>query len=198
MHLFKVLPICWMLSWTHCKGFLFIPLNNCMKQVFFMPGFHMRKLKLRQINWFAQHHKKLGKTRWIHIQTQFFFGCEASCGILLPQSGEVSSPNHWTSRELPQTLFWIKITPLQYSCLENLMDGGAWWAAVHGVAKSQTRLSDFGNPLQCSCLENPRDGGAWCAAVYGVAQSRTRLKRLSSSSSSGLYNIIISRNCTYK
>ena len=33
-------------------------------------------------------------------------------------------------------------TPLQYSCLENPMDGGAWWAAVHGVAKSQTRLSD--------------------------------------------------------
>ena len=77
------------------------------------------------------------------------------------------------------------------------MDGGAWWAAVHGVAKSQTRLSDFtftfhfsllcigegnGNPLQCSCLENPRDGGAWWAAVYGVAQSQTRLKWLSSSS----------------
>ena len=34
-------------------------------------------------------------------------------------------------------------TPLQYSCLENPMDGGAWWAAVHGVAESQTRLSDF-------------------------------------------------------
>ena len=34
-------------------------------------------------------------------------------------------------------------TPLQYSCLENSMDGGAWWATVHGVAKSQTRLSDF-------------------------------------------------------
>ena len=33
--------------------------------------------------------------------------------------------------------------PLQYSCLENPMDGGAWWAAVHGVAKSQTRLSNF-------------------------------------------------------
>ena len=75
------------------------------------------------------------------------------------------------------------------------MDRGAWWAAVHGVAKSQTRLSDFtfaslscigegnGNPLQCSCLENPRDGGGWWAAIYGVAQSRTRLKRLSSSSS---------------
>ena len=63
------------------------------------------------------------------------------------------------------------------------MDGGAWWAAVHGVAEGQTRLSDFtyigegnGNPLQCSCLENLRDGGAWWAAVYGVAQSQTRLK----------------------
>ena len=75
--------------------------------------------------------------------------------------------------------------PLQYSWLENPMDGGAWWARVHGVAKSQTRLSDFtfsctgegnGNPLQFSCLENPRDGGAWWDAVYGVAQSRTRLK----------------------
>ena len=32
---------------------------------------------------------------------------------------------------------------IQYSCLENPMDGGAWWATVHGVAKSQTRLSDF-------------------------------------------------------
>ena len=33
--------------------------------------------------------------------------------------------------------------PLQYSCLENPMDGGAWWAAVHGVAKSQIWLSNF-------------------------------------------------------
>ena len=78
------------------------------------------------------------------------------------------------------------------------MDRGAWWAAVHGVAGSRTRLSDFtfnfhfplscigegdGSPPQCFCLENPRDGGAWWAAVYGVPQSRTRLKRLSSSSS---------------
>ena len=34
-------------------------------------------------------------------------------------------------------------TPLQYSCLENPMDGGAWKAAVHGVAEGQTLLSDF-------------------------------------------------------
>ena len=85
--------------------------------------------------------------------------------------------------------------PLQYSCLENPMDGGAWWAVVHGVAEwlhFQFSLSCIGegnsNPLQCSCLEHPRDRGAWWAAVYGVAQSRTRLKRLSSSSSSSLYS----------
>ena len=86
-------------------------------------------------------------------------------------------------------------TPLQYSCLANPMDRGAWWAAVHGISKSQTQLSDFfhfsfscigegnGNPLQCSCLENPRDWEAWWAAVSGIAQSQTRLMRLSSSSS---------------
>ena len=41
----------------------------------------------------------------------------------------------------------------QYSCLENPMDGGAWWAAVHGVAKSQTRLSDFTFPFHFHALE---------------------------------------------
>ena len=44
-------------------------------------------------------------------------------------------------------------TPLQYSCLENPMDGGAWWAAVHGVAKSQTRLSDFTLTFHFHALE---------------------------------------------
>ena len=73
------------------------------------------------------------------------------------------------------------------------MDRGAWWAAVHGVAQSQTRLKWLnmhacigegnGNPPQYSCLENPRDRQAWWAVVYGVTQSRIGLKRLSSSSS---------------
>ena len=44
-------------------------------------------------------------------------------------------------------------TPLQYSCLENPMDGGAWQAAVHGVAKSQTRLSDFTFTFHFHALE---------------------------------------------
>ena len=74
------------------------------------------------------------------------------------------------------------------------MDKGAWWAAVHGVAQSWTRLKRLSmhaclgegnsNPLQYFCLENPRDRGAWWAAVHGVAQSWTLLKRLSCSSSS--------------
>ena len=82
-------------------------------------------------------------------------------------------------------------TPLQYSCLENPMDGGPWWAAVHGVAKSQTWLSDFAFTFHFHALEKemathssvlawriPGTGEAWRAAVYRVAQSRTRLKWL--------------------
>ena len=44
-------------------------------------------------------------------------------------------------------------TPLQYSCLENPMHRGAWWAAVHGVAKSRTRLSDFTFTFHFHALE---------------------------------------------
>ena len=44
-------------------------------------------------------------------------------------------------------------TPLQYSCLENPMDGGAWWAAVHEVANSQTRLSDYTFTFHFHALE---------------------------------------------
>ena len=103
-------------------------------------------------------------------------------------------------------------TPLQYSCLEYPMDGGAWKAAIHGAAEGWTGLSDFtftfhfslscvreenGNPLQFSCLENPRDRGAWWAAVYGVAQSRTRLKWLSSSGSIYILNQIVNRLRTF-
>ena len=44
-------------------------------------------------------------------------------------------------------------TPLQDSCLENPMDGGAWWAAVHGVARSRTQLSDFSFTFHFHALE---------------------------------------------
>ena len=44
-------------------------------------------------------------------------------------------------------------TPLQYSCLENPMDGGAWWVTVHGVAKSRTRPSDLTFTFDFHALE---------------------------------------------
>ena len=87
-------------------------------------------------------------------------------------------------------------TPLQYSCLENPMDGGAWWAAVHGVAMSQAPLSDFTFTFHFTALEKemaihsgvlawriPGTGEPGGLPSMEVAQSWTRLKQLSSSSS---------------
>ena len=64
------------------------------------------------------------------------------------------------------------------------MDGGTWWAAVHGVAKSRTQLSDFTFTFHFHALEKemaahasvlawriPGTRGAWWAAVYGVAHT---------------------------
>ena len=58
-------------------------------------------------------------------------------------------------------LYWVLVqlfregnsNPLQYSCLENPMDGGAWWAAVHGVARSRTWLSNFAFTFHFHALE---------------------------------------------
>ena len=69
-----------------------------------------------------------------------------------------------------------------------LPNGGAWWAAVHGVAKSRTGLSDFTFPFHFPALKKEMathssvlawkipGTGAWWAAIYGVIQSQTRLK----------------------
>ena len=85
--------------------------------------------------------------------------------------------------------------PLQYSCLENPMDGRPGGARDHGVTKSRTRLSDCTFTFHFHALEKEMAThssvlawripgmGAWWAAVYGVAQSRTRLMQLSSSNS---------------
>ena len=50
-------------------------------------------------------------------------------------------------------IYYFNGTPLQYSHLESPMDGGAWCAAVHGVARSQTRLSDFAFTFPFQALE---------------------------------------------
>ena len=73
----------------------------------------------------------------LHMVIYFFPGgsevkvsaCNAGDPGLIPESGR--SPGEGNG------------SPFQYSCLENPMDGGAWWATVHRVAKSRTRLSDF-------------------------------------------------------
>ena len=73
-------------------------------------------------------------------------------------------------------LLWKKVyygTPLQYSCLENLMDGGAWWAAVHGVAKSWTCLSNFTFTFHFDALEKEvaahSSGLEWIAISFSNA-----------------------------
>ena len=98
--------------------------------------------------------------------------------------------------------------PLQCSCLENPMDRGAWWAAVYGLTKSQTELSNSdgkesacnegdlgsipgegnGYPLQSSCLGNSMDRsmdrGGWRATVHGVTDSVDTTEQLNISISS--------------
>ena len=78
-------------------------------------------------------------------------------------------------------------TPLQYSCLENPMDGGAWQATVHGVVKSRTRLGDFTFTFHFHALEEEMATHSTVLAwrvpgtegpgelQSGVAESRTRL-----------------------
>ena len=59
--------------------------------------------------------------------------------------------------------------PLQYSCLENPMDGGAWWATVHGVTKSQTKLSDW----QQHKAKTPNSSGRAVSTIWGsIKRSR--------------------------
>ena len=79
--------------------------------------------------------------------------------------------------------------PLQYSCLENPMDRGAWWDGIHGVL-TWTRTHTYlltnlfgciwalavnGNPLRYSCQNNSRGRGAWQATAHVITESWTRL-----------------------
>ena len=74
-------------------------------------------------------------------------GCHALLqGIFSTQGSNLCllSLLHWQGFSFPPV---PRGTPLQSSCLENPTDGGAWWAAVHGVTKSRTPLSDFTFPF---------------------------------------------------
>ena len=72
-------------------------------------------------------------------------------------------------------------TPLQYSCLENPMDGGACWAAVHGVAKSQTRLSDF-REREREEIEREREVLFWELLAYTFMEAGKSHDLMSASS----------------
>ena len=64
---------------------------------------------------------------------------------------------------------------LQYFCLENPMDRGAWWATVHEVTKSQVGWHHQVKDMSLKKLwEIGKDREAWCAAVHGIAESRTQ------------------------
>ena len=80
-----------------------------------------------------------------------------------PLSMGFSRQEYWSGVPLPGPLkkqessrkkhLFLNGTQLQYSCLENPMDGGAWKAAVHGVAEGWTRLSDFTFTFHFNALE---------------------------------------------
>ena len=64
-------------------------------------------------------------------------------------------------------------TTLQYSCLENPMDRGAWWAAVHGVGRSRTRLSDFTFTFHFYALE--KEMATHSSVLVGESQGQGSL-----------------------
>ena len=93
-------------------------------------------------------------TACFHFKRNSFFHCGSLCKVgrrneftLTPQVLET-----WDFDYFKVTVI-LNGTPLRYSCLENPMDGGAWWAAVHGVATSWTRLSDFTFTFHFHALE---------------------------------------------
>ena len=76
----------------------------------------------------------------------FLRACKNTVGILHFTDSKESACNAGDLGSIPgwgRSLGEGNGNPLQYSCLENPMDGGAWWATVHGVAKSRTQLSDY-------------------------------------------------------
>ena len=80
----------------------------------------------------------------IHFEFIFVYGVW-KCSIFILLHVAVQFSQHHLLKRL-----WLLHL---YSCLENPMDGGAWWATVHGVAKSRTRLSDFPFTFHFHALE---------------------------------------------
>ena len=103
---------------------------------------------------------------WIFILKVFFFNCwtmvDLQCCVNFYYTAKLYNIHILFHYGLSQDIKYSPLcyivregngTPLQYSCLENPLDGGAWWAAVHGLARSQTRLSDFPFTFHFHALE---------------------------------------------
>ena len=116
-------------DWSHTQW-------NCStnfwgySQILFKDAWHKRFLSLKysSLSWvenLALIHLILGLPRGLDSKEP---ACNAGDPGSIPGSGR--SPGEWNGN------------PLQYSCLENFMDKGAWWATVHGVAKSRTSLNN--------------------------------------------------------
>ena len=117
-----------------------------------------------------------------------------TCEVLNASSNFKGNFPNWNTLLLKSIIGEGNGTRLQYSCLENPTDGGAWWAAVHGVAKSRTQLSNFTFTFHFHALEKEMATHSSVLAwrIPGTAepgglpslglQSRTRLKQHSSSS----------------
>ena len=70
-----------------------------------------------------------------------------------PSLGTVKNKQIIKKKKKTSSRYLLECTPLQYSCLENPMDRGAWWAAVYGVEKNRTRLSGFTFTFHFHALE---------------------------------------------
>ena len=121
------------------SGFTFKLLIQC-KLIFVSSGSPGCSSILAHVNsQFSQHHywKVFSSLSILASHVKYYLsnmlGCTSGLKIL----------SHWFVCLYTSTIGEGNGNPLQYSCLENPMDGGAWWAAVHGVAKGRTRLSDF-------------------------------------------------------
>ena len=120
-----------------------------MNDLFFLYFQHAINLQLSSLSFVIRK-----KINWIYC---FLFSFLRSTSGYLPLDLVISSL--LSSLKIKNNVVYFLTsgegngTPLQYSCLENPVDRGAWWAAVHGVTRSQTRLSDFSFTFHFHALE---------------------------------------------
>ena len=86
-----------------------------------------------------------GSRFWLHIGI--------NSGALKQIDAQVPLPEGWIKLAFSRAEGEGNVTPLQCSCLENPRDGGAWWAAIYGIAQSQTRLKQLSSSSSSSRAE---------------------------------------------